>query len=578
MAHAPPAADGAAVAPLTPIGTSRASRFLARGRRTAATLAVLVVAGFVLRWSTTRIETLWSSDSCHYLRLAAGLAAGDGYRSDGSEHPDVTRLPVFPILVAATGSLTGNFEGAARGLVALAGALMPIPLFFLARRSFGPDAAWAAAVLGAFSCLHGVSGFLLPDPIALLLLLSTAASAVDASRRPSGTRFARTGVLAAAAALTRSEALLVAPVVALAVTACSRRRRLAGGSLVLLGALAVYAPYAAWTSWKLGRFAPSPGLEYVRDARLLSDRLDLRWVGEPSIPWSDKATFMLDRSGERRLLDVFFLDDRLPELAGAPGAPDAAPADADERPTLERRRDEALRRGRIVAGNLRRMPSQLRVEHLAPAVPWGLALLGAACGVLRRSSRRLLPVLLSPALCAVAPYYSHVEPRFGYAIFAGTVVFAAGGWGWLAGALRRVGTIPRSALHLLLLAGVVVPALFHDPRAGGISTRRLAQRDAGAEAAKLLPPGGIVSARPFVPYFAGRPFVVLPIASPERVLELARRERAAGIALESAQDRKGRPDLAAWLGPVDPPGLRRVYERNLGDDGTWIVYALEPAP
>jgi hypothetical protein len=186
VAHAAAATDGKAGAAVTPLPATRLARRLGRGRATVVGLAVLVLGGFALRWSTARVETLMGSDACQYLLLAEGVASGRGFVSGGSEHPDVTRLPAFPLLLAPLGAATGDYEGAARFLVTLAGALLPLPLWWLARRSFGPDAAWLASLMGAFSCVHGAAGFLLPDPIALLLLLASAAAGGGARPPPPG--------------------------------------------------------------------------------------------------------------------------------------------------------------------------------------------------------------------------------------------------------------------------------------------------------------------------------------------------------------------------------------------------------
>lgn len=560
---------------MTPLPATRLARRLGRGRNAVAWLAVLVIAGFALRWSLARVETLMGSDACHYLLLAEGLASGRGYSSGGSEHPDVTRLPVFPMLLAPLGAATGDFETSARFLVTLAGALLPLPFWWLARRAFGPDAAWLASLLAAFSCVHGASGFLLPDPIALLLLLASAAAAAEAARRPAWRRWLLTGALAALAAWTRSEAILLPPLVAAAVAVGSRRRRLAGAFVVLGCATVLYAPYVAWASSKLGRFAPAPGVEYVLDARGLSDRLGLRWIGDPSVSWNDKARYMLDRGGDRLLLDAYFLEDRLPDLTESPTV---APPHADARTPGERTRDELFRRWRILVGNLTRIPSLLGDEHLTPPGPWALAIVGGLVALARRSARRSVPVLLAAGAASLVPYASHVEPRFGYSVFAGTIVLAAGGWGWLAIVLRGARAPLRVGLHALVLASILLPALAHDPRAGTRSTRRLTQRQLGVDASRALPPGSLMAIRPLVPYFAGRPYLELPIASPDRVLDFARRRGAAGIVLEGSVDRAERPELAAWFGDGDPPGLRRVALRDDPDGGRFLVYAVEPGP
>lgn len=563
---------------MRPAPSTRTARRLVAGRAAAVTLVLLVAAGFALRWSEARVETLVGSDACQYLLLARGIAEGRGYASGGSEHPDLSRLPVYPLLIAGASPLFPDFERAARFVTTLSAALMAIPLWYLGRRLFGPDAAVAGGALGAFSCLHGYAGFLLPDPTSLLLVLFATASAVGAARRPSVLRWARTGVIAGAAALCRPEAVLLAPLLAIAAMGPVVRRPsapsgIARASAVVAAALVVYAPYAIWSSAKLGRFVPAPGIEYVRDARALADRIDLDSVGDPTIDWNEKARYMLDRDGTTFLLQAYFLEGRIPQTSAGPDEP--VPVD-DGRSVWRRRADELGRRWYIVRSSLRALPGSLRTEHLAPVVPWALALLGLGVGLFRRGTRRSLPILVAAGIVALAPYYSHVEPRFGYPVFAGMLVFASWGWGGIAGLLSGRARAARVVVHLVIAAGALVPALFHDPRAGAPTLRREAQREIAREADARLPEGPLLAVRPLVPYFAGRPYRALPIATPEEVLAYARHEGAAGIVLEGRVDRRERPELADWFDGRLPEGLREVAQVAAGDGGVFRALELVP--
>src|SRR5262245_66691023 len=112
-------------------GRRRAYRY-ARGRRAAAVLVAAVVAGLAIRVAVQRSYTPLASDSVHYVLLARSLASGQGFVSGGSQHPDLSRSPLLPLLTAAAVRATGlDALAAGRLAVALTSALLVVPLFFL---------------------------------------------------------------------------------------------------------------------------------------------------------------------------------------------------------------------------------------------------------------------------------------------------------------------------------------------------------------------------------------------------------------------------------------------------------------
>jgi hypothetical protein len=245
---------------------------------------------------------------------------------------------MLPLLAAAVTKAAGvGALAAGRFVVLMTSALLVVPLFFLTRRLFGALAGLASLPLGVFSCLLGTAIHVMPAAPYLLFALGAIAAVWSAGRRSRGRTLALagSGALAGAAAITRSEGLIVALAVmgwaaldalvrrgrwrwrrartigaaraAGARSASYRTRRaLASALVVAAGAAAVYAPYAAWASSRLGRVSPVPGMQYLSDMRTVCDRLSLREMDGPDLPWSERATYMVSADRASRVLETWF--------------------------------------------------------------------------------------------------------------------------------------------------------------------------------------------------------------------------------------------------------------------------------
>jgi hypothetical protein len=234
--------------------------------------------------------------------------------------------------------------------------------------------------------------------------------------------------------------------------------RFSRAGLLLAGGLVLYAPYAAWVSLRLGRFSPAPGIEYLNDMRWVCDQLHLREMEGPYLPWSERTVFVLAADHRRRVLETYF-DERIlltpaarfsgsGEIAEdmSPAATSASAADPG-RPTDPPVTRQALvrRRLRILAGNLKQLPSTLYQEHFLPLGPVLLAFIGLLTGHTSPGRRRGLVFLAAMGALSLTPLLSHIEARFLYVPFAFALVLGAGGWSWLAQRLPAVAKEPPGA-------------------------------------------------------------------------------------------------------------------------------------
>jgi len=599
-------------------GLRGASRFAA-GRRAAGALLLAVAAGLAVRIVLQRQYTPLASDSIHYVLLARALAAGQGFVSGGSQHPDLSRSPMLPLLTAGVARTSGlDALTAGRVTVAVASALLVVPLFFLTRRLFGPLAALASLPLGAFSCALGTAIHVMPAAPYLLFALAALAAAASAARRPRATALLAAGVLAGAAAITRPEGLIVAiaiaawagidpltrrragpaaraarpnrpsgaadaPVPARAAPTRSRRLRVsaAGALLVAAGAAAVYGPYTAWASWRLGRLSPVPGMQYLSDMRLVCDRLSLRDMDGPDLPWAERALFVVSADRTRRVLETWF-DTRvlLPPaatFAGVTGSPEG-PAPTHQAQTLA---GIALRRLRIVGESVRSLPSALREGHFLPVVPLLLGCAGLLAALTHRRRRRAVVFLALMGAAMLAPIASHVEARFLYAPFVLGLVVAASGWGWLAARLLPVGGRGATGralcagVSLALAAGVAVSGVGHTDGSLEPRAREALHRGIAGEVARAAGSGPVLSVQANVPFWAGRPYRPIPVGPPAIVLDYARAQGAACLVLEGNRDLSRRPELAPLAHDPPPAGFRLVSARPALQGGELRVFRIE---
>jgi len=282
-------------------------------------LGVIVLVALMLRLAVTPLrnfENLMDADHIHAWEpgnMARNLVAGRGFGSTlDSTQPSAMMTPVYPLIVAvlfeAFGVHTSASIFAVHALNCVLNALACIPIFLIARRSFGERvgrwAAWGWAIFPYgiyFSAAWAWSTHLLL--LCLCWLLYLAQEMEQSSRLGLWAGF---GLLAGFAGLTEPSALIVVPF--LVALACWQLRR-QGKSWFMPGAVASLALAAAISPWVIRnamvfhRFIPmrdNMGLELWMG----NNGYDLRWTSDDLHPLHD-AQEMADyeRMGELAYLE-----------------------------------------------------------------------------------------------------------------------------------------------------------------------------------------------------------------------------------------------------------------------------------
>jgi hypothetical protein len=234
-------------------------------------LALIVVAGGCLRgWQAAHPHVARASvDERVYAALARTLAEDLHYgdRTSGPRHPFIA-APVAPFAFAAARRLTPAGRGsptdipAAYWLLAAVGTLL-IPATFALGRALGGAAAGllAAGAVAVYPPLVRTTGQLLSEPfgaLALTLALLALVGARQSGRRP---LFAGGGALLGVAALARGDllvALVVCPLVLLALGVADGRRRDAAfdAATMLAAGVLVVAPWVGYASARTHSLVP----------------------------------------------------------------------------------------------------------------------------------------------------------------------------------------------------------------------------------------------------------------------------------------------------------------------------------
>ncbi|HXZ84494.1 MAG TPA: glycosyltransferase family 39 protein, partial [Myxococcota bacterium] len=221
--------------------------------RDAPWLAALVLAAFAvraLRWLRT---AAMMNDGPQFIRLAQHAAAGE-WRPvlDHNFHP------LYPACVALAHLFTADWERAAAGVSALAGALAVAALFALVREGFDRRSAFVAALLLAVNASAIELADVQSDALYLALFVASAALLLRAYLRETGSSAFAAGLAAGLAYLARPEgAGTVLVGAALAGAELARRRLSVSGALRLaaplaLGAALLMVPYVAYRSLHAG--------------------------------------------------------------------------------------------------------------------------------------------------------------------------------------------------------------------------------------------------------------------------------------------------------------------------------------
>ena len=330
---------------------------------TALALILLVTGAF---WPTQPVRSLNDFDQPFYLGIAADLVhhhrVTDGFMftspdDTGVRPPGMRFAPLYPALLAAAASVDGRLRAGMDCVVAGADKDAACPraaplmrwaqfselagffwlLWWMARRTGGPDAGWVALGLGLCTTtllLRSVN-VMMTEMTTLVLSAGAMAAGLQAAASPGRQRLAwaaGAGVLLGAAALTRPAFLYLVPAVFVAAAALGGRRAWPAAGAFCASAGVALAPWIARNAAVLSR----PALTYGYDShtlvqRIAFDTMTWREYAQSYVCWLPDGTSIgrrllgsagCDRFGWDEHPDSFYtlgLRHMLPETLAAAG-------------------------------------------------------------------------------------------------------------------------------------------------------------------------------------------------------------------------------------------------------------------
>lgn len=168
-------------------------------------LLIIFLLALALRTARCWLENRFDKDAILYVYMAEDLAGGE-INQAFDRNP---RLPPLYVLLMAQGKKIGfSVEQAGLAISVLAGALLVLPVFLIARSFCGANAALAAAFLAAtHPYLVRISAEIMRDSLFFTLLFASLAFAVLAAEQIASRYWYLSGLAAGLAALVRSEGL-----------------------------------------------------------------------------------------------------------------------------------------------------------------------------------------------------------------------------------------------------------------------------------------------------------------------------------------------------------------------------------
>ena len=177
-------------------------------------LWILTLLSFIFRIVTANKDVTYP-DSALYLSFTKAILKGQFY-FDFKEGAKTILPPLYSLLNAVFYFLFENTEASAVFVSALSGALLIIPVFYLAKNVYNENAAWVSSVLVFFSpILIHWSGAMLTESLFITLFISgivLGGYAIDTKKK---VFFLLTGVLIGLSYLTRIIGIVTFPVLIL---------------------------------------------------------------------------------------------------------------------------------------------------------------------------------------------------------------------------------------------------------------------------------------------------------------------------------------------------------------------------
>jgi len=529
-------------------------------------VATLFALRFILTFALPRVVK-W--DEPDYLLLGQHLWAGQGFTSGWV--PEVHYTPFYPLVAGFFNLALHNLERSSDLAYALFGALLLVPVWFLARMIYGRRTAWlAVAILALFppltiSVLYWGT---MTEPLYLLLIFSGLALLLAAHERQSWRAMGLAGASFALAYLTRPEAVsfLAAGLIWWLAVAHFHRpqnaRLAAGGAATYVTvALLFVAPYIGYLHAQTGQWTLSGKLAVTWDiGQAVQDRDPAEY---------DLVTAGLDSEGKEI---IWFSPHRFDRNFAQMIAADPA---------------GLLRR---MVRNARTLRGDLIGRTALPLLLWPfLALAWFTDPWTRRRLRgeALMAIGLLP-LATFLPF--HIELRFFAPVFVVLIIWAARGLvafgDWLLATLHATWPVwtdgPRRRQGIFLLPVAVVlaylllamPSAYHE----GLQSTDFGHKAAGLWLRQNTPPGAVILTRDIaVALYADRPWIPSPHAQFDRYLAYARQHGADYLVTDERELTVLRPQLRFLLNTAHPPqGLEPVYDQA-GNKGRVLVFRLLPA-
>jgi 4-amino-4-deoxy-L-arabinose transferase-like glycosyltransferase len=234
--------------------------------RSGGPLFFIVVIALVVRVAAVAIdgpgyEPL--NDAQDYDRHARSLADDQGYPPPGPiiapGGPSAFRPPGYPLFLAGVYAVTDDSAQAGRYANALLGAIAVLLIYLVARAIWSRRVGlWAAALAAVYPPLAFLSLELYSEPLFIDLLLGAVLAALAYRRDPQTRWVLLTGALGGLATLTRANAVLVLPLLALALWYPPRRRweALAAPATALVVAALLIAPWSIRNYVVFAEWAP----------------------------------------------------------------------------------------------------------------------------------------------------------------------------------------------------------------------------------------------------------------------------------------------------------------------------------
>ena len=296
------------------------STFIRSRLRAVPVLAWMVLIALVLRlalipFNSFLFEDLMDANHIHAWEqgnVARALLAGHGFGSPFvSTQPSAIMPPVYPLIVAGFFRLFGIHTAlsifAIHAFDCLINSLACIPIFLIARRSFGARVAlWAAWVWVFFPYgIYFSAAWAWSTHLLLLCLCWMLYMAQDLERSPRLALWAGFGALAGFAALTEPSILVVVPFLLLLAAwrlASAGKRWLLPGVVASLTLAAVISPWLIREDLVFHRFIP------MRDGMGLEMWMgnngdSLRWTSDDKHPLHDAAELADYNAGELAYMD-----------------------------------------------------------------------------------------------------------------------------------------------------------------------------------------------------------------------------------------------------------------------------------